>query len=74
MTVWPSHGIQETPVKKRPNVKIQHCHPEPALDGNKENVETKTGAVVDGLKGSGVEQEVSIYKSLGWDDDIDELA
>jgi len=59
---------------KRTEVKLQHSHPEPAPDGNKENVEVKVRAVAnDGLKNSGAGQEESIYKTLGWDDDIDEL-
>jgi hypothetical protein len=56
-------------------VKLQHCHPEPSPDGNKENVEVKLRTIIDcELKSSGAGQEESIYKTLGWDDDIDELA
>lgn len=74
ITSWVSQGVQETPVKKRSDVP-PHSHPEPASDGNKENVEvTKSTTTEDGSKMGGVGQEVSIYTSLGWDDDIDELA
>jgi hypothetical protein len=70
-----SQGIQETPVKKRPDIKVLHSHPEPTLDGNKENMDVKTKATTeDESKMDGAGQEVSIYTSLGWDDDIDELA
>jgi DNA replication regulator SLD3 len=70
-----SQGIQETPVKKRPDIKVLHSHPEPVSDGNKENVEVKTRSITeDGSDMNGAGQEVSIYTSLGWDDDIDELA
>jgi DNA replication regulator SLD3 len=74
-TSWMSQGIQETPVKKRPDIKVLHSHPEPVSDGNKENVEVKTRSITeDGSDMNGAGQEVSIYTSLGWDDDIDELA
>jgi hypothetical protein len=70
-----SQDIQETPVKKGPNVKVPHSHPEPASDGNKENVEVKARAITeDESKMDSAGQEESIYTSLGWDDDIDELA
>ncbi|TVY37433.1 hypothetical protein LOCC1_G007360 [Lachnellula occidentalis] len=69
-----AQGIQETPVKKRPEDKLQHSHPAPSPGGNKENTGVKVGVVDDGSKSSGGRQEESIYKALGWDDDIDDLA
>ncbi|KAH8662996.1 DNA replication regulator SLD3-domain-containing protein [Tricladium varicosporioides] len=73
-------NITETPVKKRPEPSLVHGHPEPGHDGNKENV----GELEQGSKyiepsrdtDRSAQQEVDIYKSLGWDDgdDIDELS
>ncbi|TVY85370.1 hypothetical protein LSUE1_G000294 [Lachnellula suecica] len=72
-----SQGIQETPIKKRYDVKVQvpHSHPQLVSEGNKENIEVRLAAVAeDVVKIRSTGQEESIYKSLGWDDDIDELA
>ncbi|TVY87236.1 hypothetical protein LAWI1_G007601 [Lachnellula willkommii] len=69
-----AQGIQETPVKKRLEDKLQHSHPGPSPGGNKENVGVKIGVGNDRFKSSGGRQEESIYKALGWDDDVDDLA
>lgn len=69
-----AEGIQETPVKKRLEDKLQHSHPGPSPGGNKENVGVKEGFGDDRSKSSGGRQEESIYTALGWDDDVDDLA
>lgn len=69
-TSWPSHAVQETPVKQRPQAVLVNSYPIPTTPvSNKENRGLKGGA------GDGVQlsfekaQDVSIYESLGWDDD-----
>ncbi|KAF4620089.1 hypothetical protein G7Y89_g14730 [Cudoniella acicularis] len=73
-----SRNIQETPIKKRPEINSVHGHPEPLFDGNKENVQKtkKMPAHNESEMDTGSHPDVSIYKSLGWDDvdDIDELS
>lgn len=67
------NNIQGTPVKQRSRAGPQDSRPETFLDGDKENVIVQARSTVDGglsIRG----QEESIYKSLGWDDDFDELA
>jgi DNA replication regulator SLD3 len=72
-----SEGIQETPVKKRPEATLVHSHPEvPAPGSNKENLRSR-GGIDDGSKQKfGEAHEDSIYKSLGWDDadEMDDFA
>lgn len=66
-------GVQDTPVKRRPNIATTHGHPNMTNSGsNKENARVLTKENVQEEK---LEKEDSIYKSLGWDDadDIDEL-
>ena len=69
-----SHGIQETPIKKRAGTSV---HGDPALKSrsDKENDRGENKASNVGMKTMGSSQEESIYKSLGWDDadDLDEL-
>lgn len=71
-------GLEETPVKKRPESASEHSHPTiPSMGNDKEN--EKLGATVGTVQPrqitQGATKDDSIYKSLGWDDDdIDDLA
>jgi hypothetical protein len=66
--------LPETPVKSRFHSPGTHCHPlEQVRESEKENdwgKETKqfSNEIIEHV------QEDNIYKSLGWDDDIDDLA
>jgi len=67
-------GILETPIKKRPEIFLDHGHPDFKAN-DKENLEE-----FDGKSSGGKEVNVElgkgggddIYKSLGWDDDDDD--
>lgn len=78
LTRVPSHGIQETPVKRRQVLILDHSHPElSGLGSDKENDiigERKTLMITSSQETGRTEE--NIYKSLGWDDadDIDDLA
>jgi DNA replication regulator SLD3 len=72
-------GVQETPIKKRPDPQLKHSHPGiPASGSDKENTRVRKEVVtnIQLVPGISQRQEDSIYKSLGWDDadDMDELA
>ena len=71
-----SRGIQETPVKKRPEA-TQVCGPvAPASGSDKENGNGREIASIDGARQNVASSQEDIYKSLGWDDadDLDELS
>lgn len=72
---WPSK-VQETPSKGRTaddNVGREKCKvgatPSKHFQATKDSTDTSAAAAVS----SSQEQETSIYASLGWDDDVDEL-
>lgn len=85
---WSSQAVQDTPAKQRTGAVLVHGHPIPSTPifskehpvpstpiFGKENMGMIEGAS-DGLKLSFEKtQDVSIYKSLGWDDadDLDDL-
>ncbi|TAQ88486.1 hypothetical protein B7494_g3206 [Chlorociboria aeruginascens] len=66
--------IQETPVKKRPEIQLGHSHPS-SFDIEKGKEEDNL-RINDEMKPKTRSSEDSIYKSLGWDasDDLDDLA
>lgn len=68
--------LQETPVKKRPEPPLQHSQ-QPSLTGSdKENSRNGRGTPTTSKPVMEIQtnQQDSIYKSLGWDDEVDELA
>jgi DNA replication regulator SLD3 len=69
---WSSQGVLETPVKQK--AETMPVHSQPVLStptGGKENIGLRGAS--DGLKpGFGKTHEDFIYKSLGWDDDLDD--
>lgn len=75
-----SHGIQETPIKKRSGSSAGHSHPAvPEFDSagaDKENEKQQMLSPPPKVQETPVRKETSIYESLGWDDDndIDDLA
>lgn len=78
-TSWTTHGgIQETPVKKRAvSTVFDHGHPVSSPNFDQENtkqVEVKESDDVPPIGTTRTQQGESIYKSLGWDDDSDDLA
>ena len=62
--------VQETPTKKRLEA-MAHRHPAPFTSGNKENTKARTAS---NTKERVTDTKDDIYKTLGWDDDDDELA
>jgi DNA replication regulator SLD3 len=75
--IFPSHGIQETPVKQRQEMMFDHSHPVllgPGNDKENDRVERKKMLMAAPNQDTGRSEE-NIYKSLGWDeaDDIDDL-
>jgi len=62
--------VQETPTKKRLEA-MAHSHPAPFTSGNKENTKARTAS---NTKERVTDTKDDIYKTLGWDDDDDELA
>lgn len=68
--------LQETPVKKRLNPSLQHTQHSSLAGSDKENLRNGRGtpSIVKPVVEIQANQQDSIYKSLGWDDDIDELA
>lgn len=80
-TSWATRGgIQETPVKKRAvSTLFDHGHPVLSPNFDQENakqVEVKESEQVTDIGTTRTQQQQgeSIYKSLGWDDDFDDLA
>ena len=67
-----NHGIQDTPIKQRPEI-TDHGHPLYS-SSNKETGQATKKMAISGTRDIKSSQEVSIYKSLGWDDDADELS
>jgi DNA replication regulator SLD3 len=70
-----SLGVLETPVKKKSAVDPVHGHSfqSPRFDQENKDVEVPNPAIKKTQKTS-IDQQDSIYKSLGWeDDDIDDL-
>ncbi|RDW88863.1 hypothetical protein BP6252_00895 [Coleophoma cylindrospora] len=63
-TASSAFAVQETPVKSRADVFLQHGHPSNEKENLTRTVETEDLETAND----------SIYKSLGWDDDIDDLA
>jgi hypothetical protein len=73
-----SHGIQETPVKRRNEIMFDHSHfvvTGPGSDKeNEDDIIGRGKILVDNPSQESGTGEESIYKSLGWDDadDIDD--
>ncbi|KAE9376907.1 hypothetical protein N431DRAFT_480052 [Stipitochalara longipes BDJ] len=70
-----SYGVQETPVKRRQEIMFDHGHPGLFGAGNdKENdiIERKKTLMATSSQEMGRTEE-NIYKSLGWDDDADDI-
>jgi len=73
-----SFEIQETPLKKRTDSRLEHSHPTTAGFGSdKENDQLGRSRISNDQYGVfSARKDESIYKSLGWDDvdDNDDLA
>jgi len=70
-----SYGVQETPVKRRQEITLDHSHPrlsEPGSDKENNRIERRKTLVGTSSQETGRTDE-NIYKSLGWDDDADDL-
>ena len=72
-----SHGIQETPVKRRKEIIFDHSHPMvigPGSDKENEDYIIRRGkTLVENPSQEFGRGEESIYKSLGWEDDADDI-
>jgi DNA replication regulator SLD3 len=73
------YGVQETPVKRRPEIMFDHSHPGlsgPGSDKENDRIERRNTLIATSSQETGRMDE-NIYKALGWDDeadDIDDLA
>ncbi len=69
-----SRGLWETPVKKKTESWINHGHPDlsrPSSD--KENQNKAPPGSGKSIIDAEIKDEESIYKALGWDDELDDL-
>ena len=77
LSEFQSHGIQETPVKRKEEIIYDHSHPVvigPCSDKeNEDDILGRGKALVDSPGQEFGRGEESIYKSLGWDDDVDDI-
>ena len=70
-----SYGVQETPVKRRQEIMFEHSHPRlsgPGSDKENDGIGERKTLVTTSSQVTGRTDE-NIYKSLGWDDDADDL-